>query len=221
MSKDAILIGCEVVINEFCHRIGQDFPIRTIDPSLHVNPDRLRKALQDAIDQEEKTYNTILLGYGLCSRAVEGLKSRYSNIVIPRVDDCVGLFLGSRDAHLEQIKTEPGTFFLSKGWIETGSTPFEEYKYMLKRFGKQRADQLMNTMLKHYQRLVFIHMGLNRACSTHCSYAYSKSTQFGLEYHEMNGSSKLFDDLLSGEENDDLQQIGPGETIVYDMFFKG
>ena len=33
-------------------------PLHLIDPALHVNPDRLRKALQKAIDQEESRYST-------------------------------------------------------------------------------------------------------------------------------------------------------------------
>lgn len=217
--KDTILIGCEVVISELGQRIEKDFPIRTIDPSLHVHPERLRRTLQEAIDQEESTYANILLGYGLCARAVEGLRSKRAKIVIPLVDDCIGLFLGARSNYLDWMKKAPGTFFLSKGWVEVGSTPFEEYEYMLKRFGKAKSERIMTIMLKHYQNLAFIHMGPNGNSRSHLSYARSKAARFGLKYQEIKGSYKLLNDMLSGNENKDLQSVRPGEAITYDMFY--
>ena len=70
-----ILIACEVVVEELRLIIPEDLPVRVIDPILHLQPEKLRAELQKAIDEEEKRYDTLLLGFGLCSRAVEGLKS--------------------------------------------------------------------------------------------------------------------------------------------------
>ena len=123
---NTMLIACDVVVREFQSRVGTSLSVRTVDPTLHAVPERLRTSIQSVIDQEEKKFDTLLLGYGLCSRAVEGLKSKCSRIIIPRVDDCIGLFLGSRTAHKNQVQSEPGTFFLSRGWVESGLTPFEE-----------------------------------------------------------------------------------------------
>lgn len=219
MAADSILIGCDVVIKEMAHRIGDHLKIHVIDPSLHVNPDRLRKTIQETIEAVEQSFGTILLGFGYCSRAAEGLRSRNSKIVIPLVHDCVGLFLGSRSAHTDMIKTEPGSFFLSKGWVEAGTTPFEEYRYMVKRYGEKKADSLMNAMLRHYQLLKFIRTENTRACTHHRRYAREKALKFGLNYQEILGNTALFDDLINKNDNDELRTIRPGECIRYDMFF--
>lgn len=218
MRKNSILIACEVVAKELHARIGDELPVRVIDPALHVNPDRLRTTLQEAIDLVERDFETLVLGFGLCSRAVEGLRSKRSRIIIPLVDDCIGLFLGSRTAHLNQLKSAPGTFFLSRGWVEAGSTPFEEYGYMLKRFGQKRADRLMDLLLRNYTHLSYIHTDKSVDAGAHLDYARSKALAFGLEYNEIIGSTTLFDALINGLESPHLQVIEPGEEILYEMF---
>ena len=217
---NTMLIACDVVVREFQSRVGASLPVHTVDPTLHAVPDRLRTKIQSVIDQEEIKFDTLILGYGLCSRAVEGLKSKCSRIIIPRVDDCIGLFLGSRIAHKNQVQSEPGTFFLSRGWVESGLTPFEEYKYMIKRFGQKRADQLMETLLKNYTSLAYINMDKNGDTDSHHRYARSKAEQFGLEYKEISGSPTLFDELINGGESPHLQVIEPGDDIQYKMFIE-
>ena len=70
--------------------------------------------LQEKIDASRKGKGTILLGYGLCSRAVVGLRSEKCSLVVPCVDDCIGIFLGSREAYLKQAKAEPGDLLLNE-----------------------------------------------------------------------------------------------------------
>jgi len=66
-----------------------------LDFGLHINPANLKRALQDAIDVAAGAADTVILGYGLCSMAVIGLRANGCTLVIPRVDDCIALFLGS------------------------------------------------------------------------------------------------------------------------------
>ncbi|MBI5591631.1 MAG: DUF1638 domain-containing protein [Deltaproteobacteria bacterium] len=223
MDANTLLIACEVVVKEMRCRIPENLPLFVLNPALHVYPDRLRKAIQDVIDQQERQYGTLLLGYGLCSRAVEGLQSNHARMIIPRVDDCIGIFLGSRAGHLDQIRKEPGTFFLSKGWIDVGSTPFEEYAYMMKRFGQKRADRLMRELLHNYTRLAFIETDCRENSSAYRTYAREKANRFGLKYEEITGEASLFDRLMkAGAFNDGCDEflvVPSGNEVTYDMFF--
>lgn len=216
------MIACEVVAKEMGLRVPENMPIRVLDPALHVHPDRLRKAIQDAIDEEEQRYDTLLLGYGRCARAVEGLRSHHSTMILPRVDDCIGIFLGSKAAHVAQMKQEPGTFFLSKGWIEAGSTPFEEHAYMVKRFGRERAERLMKELLHNYTRLAFIGTDSREDSRAYVAYAREKAARFGLRYEEIKGAPSLFDKLVKDPTGngagDELMRVPPGTEITYDMF---
>ena len=62
-------------------------------------------------------------GYGLCSQGVIGVRANDCTLVVPRVDDCIAIFLGSASAYKKQSRTEPGTYYLTKGWIEVGESP--------------------------------------------------------------------------------------------------
>jgi hypothetical protein len=64
------------------------------------------------------------------------------------VDDCIAIFLGSCEAYREQTKKEPGTYYLTKGWIEVGDNLFEEHKRMIEKFGEQKAQRITQLMLK-------------------------------------------------------------------------
>ena len=113
-----IVIACPTVIEEMQPLLPAGVKTRVLDFGLHVNPDKLRQTLQQAIDEAAKKAGTIILGYGLCSNAVIGLYSANSTLVVPRVDDCIAIFLGSTAAYREQSQKEPGTYYLTKGWIE-------------------------------------------------------------------------------------------------------
>ena len=79
--------------------------------ALHTSPEQLQERLQQAIDASDGKYDPIYLGYGLCSKAVLGLVAEKSRIIVPKSDDCIEIFLGSRKARVSEIANEPGTFF--------------------------------------------------------------------------------------------------------------
>jgi hypothetical protein len=132
---------------------------------LHINPDRLRHTLQEAVDAVSGQYDTIILGYGLCSQAIIGVKSNGCRLVAPRANDCIAIFLGSRAAYSTQCRVEPGTYYLIKGWIEVGDTPFSEYECSVQRYGKERANRIFRLMMGNYTR-VDGNEGVNPVSST-------------------------------------------------------
>ena len=137
------IIACATVIEEMLPLLPPQVQTQTLDFGLHLRPDGLRRSLQEAIDASAATADTIILGYGLCSQAVVGLYSNQCTLVVPRVDDCIAIFLGSRAAYQQQAGREPGTYYLTKGWIEVGDSPFEEYKKLVERYGEQKAARMI------------------------------------------------------------------------------
>ena len=91
--------------------------------------------------------------------AVIGLRANGCTLVVPHVDDCISIFLGSRDEYQKQIRAEPGTYYLTKGWIEVGDTPFSEYDRLVEKYGEKRADRLIRLSIKNYTRLALIDTG--------------------------------------------------------------
>ena len=139
------VIACATVIEEMLPFLPEDVPYEVLDFGLHLRPADLKFVLQTKINEASRNADILLLGYGLCSMAVIGLQATTATLVIPRVDDCIGIFLGSCQAYKEQAKQEPGTYYLTKGWIEVGDNIFEEHKRMAESIGEENAQPSVTT----------------------------------------------------------------------------
>jgi len=211
------IIACATVIEEMLPLLPEGFTYEVLDFGLHLTPEKLRMSLQDAINAASAEADTIILGYGLCSMAVVGLKANNCTLVVPRVDDCIAIFLGSHAAYRKQASQEPGTYYLTKGWIEVSDTPFAEYERLAERYDPQRAMRMITLMLKNYTRLAFIDTG-HYEQEHYREYARSKAKQFGLRYEELPGSKALVKKMLFGPWDGDFVVTRPGETITYADF---
>ena len=213
------LIACAAVIEEMLPFMPSRMSHEVLDFGLHTDPKSLKGALQNAIDCSAPDIETILLGYGLCSQAVVGLRSGSRTLIIPRVDDCIAIFLGSAVEYQKQYRSVPGTYYLTKGWIESGDTPFNEYDLLVKRYGEQIAQRIVGQILKNYTRLAFISTG-NNGLEHYREFARSVAEQFGLRYEEIEGSAVLIKKMLYGSWSDEFVIIPPGKTVSFFDFRK-
>jgi len=213
------VIACATVIEEMLLHLPPGMDYHVLDFGLHVNPEVLRCALQEAVDASAVSAETILLGYGLCSQAVVGLRANGCTLVVPKVDDCIAIFLGSAEAYKTQIRTEPGTYYLTKGWIEAGDNPFDEYEGLVERYGEEKARWLMEQILKNYTRLALINTG-QYELERYRDYSRRMAERFGLRYEEIPGSDTLVKKLLYGPWDNEFVIARPGETISYLDFKK-
>lgn len=211
------VIACATVIEEMLGWLPADISHEVLDFGLHLRPEKLREALQARIDEVSAEADVLLLGYGLCSMAVIGLQARSAHLVIPRVDDCIAIFLGSCAAYKEQARQEPGTYYLTKGWIEVGDTPFEEHKQLVKKFGEAKARRLTQLLLKNYRRLAFINTG-QYEIERFREYAQKTAELFGLRFEEIEGSSSLVQKMIRGPWDEEFLVVAPGETVKYTDF---
>jgi hypothetical protein len=212
------VIACATVIEEMMPLMPQGMAYEVLDFGLHLKPENLKVTLQEAIDANCADFDTLILGYGLCSMAIVGLMARDCTLVVPSVDDCIAIFLGSKDAYTEQASKEPGTYYLTKGWIEVSDTPFEEHKRMVEKYGLEQADRIMGIMLKHYTRLAYIDTG-QQDQERYIEYARKTANKFNLRFEEIQGSDALVRKLLFGPWDNEILVAQPGHTIDY-MDFK-
>lgn len=212
--KRTKVIACATVIEEMSSYLPSGVDACVLDFGLHVNPEVLKRALQETIDSSATSAETILLGYGLCSQAVVGLRANGCTLVVPKVDDCIAIFLGSEQAYKVQHQSAPGTYYMTKGWIEAGDSPFGEYDSMVERYGEERAQMLMGKILKNYTRLALINTG-EYELERYRDYCRRTAERFGLRYEEIPGSSTLIKKLLYGPWDHDFVVARPGTTITY------
>jgi hypothetical protein len=189
-----------------------------LEAGLHVNPEKLNRILQESIDLSAPSADIILLGYGLCSMAAVGLVSKSCTLIIPKVDDCGAIFLGSATEYNRQILSVPGTIYMSKGWLEAG-TPLFEQGDMVKRYGEEKAQELLQVMFKSYTRLVFINTGTSES-KFYRAQSRSTAEQLNLRYEEIKGSDSILIKLLHGPWDDGFVIAEPGQAISFSDFRK-
>lgn len=211
------IIACATVIEEMAPFISENVDYELLDFGLHLIPKNLKASLQEAIDKNQDNYDTIILGYGLCSLAVVGLHARDCTLIVPKVDDCIAIFLGSGEAYSEQATKEPGTYYLTKGWIEVSDTLLDEYNRTVEKYGEEKAKFIMDIMLKNYKRLVYIDTGTENQ-KKYRKYAQKIAKQFDLHFEEIRGSNALVKKMVEGPWESDFVVAPPGHMINYQDF---
>ena len=211
------IIACKTMLEEMKPLLPPDLESLSLESGLHLHPDKLRNALQALIDEITADTKIIILGYGLCSMGVIGLKAADSTLVVPQIDDCVAIFLGSRRAYKRELSEEPGTYFLSKGWIEAGITLLDELKRMEQRYGKRRAEQLMERMLQQYRRLAFIDMG-HQDQEPYRQFSRRAAKKLNLYYQEIKGTPEFLKKMCNGPWDEEFVVAPPGHPIRLEDF---
>ena len=203
---------------------------------LHLTPGKLRETLQTEIDSVGSAgiYDAVLLAYGLCGKAIEGLRAGAVPLVIPRAHDCITLFLGGRTRYSHEFNDCPGTYWYVRDFIERGDTGegalsigantlsdsetiYAEY---VEKYGKDNADYLLEVMdawQAHYERAVYIDLNTGsgvQAPGRAAERAEADAAKHGWRFERMAGDLVLIKRLLEGDWADDFLILQPGEQVV-------
>jgi hypothetical protein len=230
-----VVISCQVLqdllANLLPDAVAQQ--VTFMDYGLHRVPFKMAGALQEVVNGLEQP-SLVVLGYGLCGTGLKGLKAGPHTLLVPRVDDCITLLLGSYRAYMREFQTVPGTYYLSKGWLESGSHPLKEYQEYVPRYGEKEATWIMDQQYQHYERLVFVahdqaDLELYRPQALEVARFCER---WGMTYEEMLGSDRYVRRLIalaqhvanngadaSGVDRDFLL-IPPGDEIRQESFMR-
>lgn len=220
-SRPIVVIACRVMQSMLDALLPPDLvsQISYLDYGLHRVPSKLTWTLQDAVDAVE-TPSLIVLGYGLCGNGLHGIKAGPHFLLMPRTDDCIAILLGSREAYLREFEAEPGTYYLSKGWLESGSNPLNEYREYAAKYGEEDAAWIMDTQYQNYARLVLVtqneaDMAAYRSQALEVA-AYCQ--RWGMRYEEILGSDGYVRRLIAAmtdltRTDGDFLLVPPGGEI--------
>jgi len=216
------LVACEVLKEEFLQVCPPEVTCTFIEQGLHRRPEQMPEAIQAAMRQAPAEAERIVLGYGLCSNGIVGVRAEGVPLVIPRVHDCIAMLLGSRERYEEEFARAPGTYYLTRGWISVATNPYKSYKEdYLKRYDAETARWIATELLKHYTRIALINNGAGDTEETR-AYAKEMAEFFGFEMVEIEGSMGYFLRSLTGPWNaEDFVLVEAGQTVRSEDFLIG
>ena len=211
------LIACHVLWRELCYYTSLSphfYTFNFIKQGLHNTPELLKERLQEAVEAAPDDCEAVLLGYGLCSNGVAGLRAGAKRLVIPQAHDCITLFLGSKERYREYFDTHPGTYWYTPGWIECSVQPGKERHDILRRdyvekYGEENADYLMEmeqNWMKEYNNAAYVDLGFS---NTEAFKAYTKECArwLGWNCDDLKGDAGLIRDFVEGRWD-------PGRFII-------
>ncbi|MDP4145098.1 MAG: DUF1638 domain-containing protein [Bacillota bacterium] len=212
------IIACEVMkeellsISTYCNIEYEFMPMK-----LHLNPEKLNRELQNRIDSS-KTYSRIVLAFGLCGGALRSLKAASCTLTIPRVHDCISIFLDGSSKDENIFKKELGIFYLSGGWIISEKSILSEHKRIKEKYGERKAYRVLSRMYESYKKIMFIKTG----CIKENEYIKSSkqiAKLLNLDHEITEGSSSFIEKIVNGPyENNKFININQSDVVKEEYF---
>lgn len=222
------LFSCNVFRREFEYLIPhseQTIDAEFLELGEHAHPRGLRRKLQARIDAVNGV-DAVLLGYGLCGTATEGVTARHVPLVLPRSHDCCGILLGSRKRFEELFSAMPSSPFGSVGFVEHGDYYFSDgemvfsdgYDALVEQYGEEDARYIWETMHPKLDgQLVPISFisSPEIPCEEAKTRCRAKAEEEGRAFRELDGDLRLLRMLVNGEwPEEEFLIVHPGETIA-------
>lgn len=232
--KNLYVISCRVFLRPIMacsaqsrHTVDIDF----MGQSLHENPSLMGRILQEKINKPtSRFYDAVVLGYGLCGNGITGLTAGDIPLVIPRVHDCVSVFLGGHQRYMEEFEKEPGTYWYIPEYLDqqvSGGGDRWRFGRPLEpavsndpdnpalEYGKDNHEYLceaMGSWKKRYNRAVLLETGAEIRPGLE-EEVQAESHRNNWEYQKMVGSMRLFEKLINGPWDEEFLVLQPGEQV--------
>ncbi len=236
-NKKPYVVACAVLaidLKRAAETLGLDIGFKFLEGGLHNSPDLLREKLQSAIDEIEKIDDCerIIVGYGVCGRGSVGIRAGRVPLSIPKVHDCIALFLGGDEPYMRRFREHPGTYYISAGWHEENTAPLSQRKKwvdygeerlnfdkLVKEYGEEAAGKtfrFLNSWQKNYRRVAFIETGAGHS-SRYIAHAREMAKEYDWEYEQIQGNPALLEKmLLTDDASDEILTVPPDHVIGFD-----
>ena len=221
MDAKIAVIACNTLKHEILHIAQEEgiaLDIVWLESQLHNVPKQMVPALQEALDAVEDA-DIVLFGYGNCGNTVPGLKTGDFELIIPRLDDCISMLIGSQSKR-QAYSAEYSSLFQTMGWMDTGHNIIEEYEKMVESHGEEMAKFVYDSMYAHYKYMTFLDTGLYSVPEL-METLEPMCEMLGLEQRTIPATLEWVKMLICGPwPEDHFVHVPPHSTVPADAFYE-
>jgi hypothetical protein len=217
LEPDTRVIACEVFRDELAYLGIDPSSCLFLKQGLHRHPKELNTRLANSIGRIERDFSPkkLILVYGYCGGGLENISSASADLVFARVHDCIHLFLSRNPTRIDAEGN--GIYFLSRGWIRYGRTPYSDYLSLKDKLGHEEAFRACKRLFKAYGRVIYVN-----SVPHNSSLMRSKSEEFarffGMQHSEMQADLSLLKNLLGGRTSRRILQVKPRNKVTKKQF---
>ena len=213
-----VILACRTLepeLQETLRQTGCTYPVVWLASGLHNTPGKLKAALEEALLQCD-SYSCILTAMGFCGNAFSGLRTNHAALILPQVDDCISLLLGSMARR--SALNEEGVYYFTEGWLKGERTLLAEFQHALEKYGERRANAVFSAMLRNYKKVAFLDTGCGD-CDWSREHTKLAAQTLHLDYCELPGTLDYLKRLLSGTWDERDFILVPPETDITESIF--
>ena len=205
------VIACKTMEDELkfaMEKAGCTYPVTWLESGLHNVPAKLRDGVQEVIDGLDA--DRVLLAMGFCGNALAGVKAGTKEVILPRVDDCITLLLGSVKRR-RAVTEEYAAYFFTEGWLRGEQNLWVEHLHMVEKYGEDVAEMLEADMYGHYRTLGLLDCG-EKPVEPLIEHTKMIADTLHLQQQVIPASVDYLTELLNGPwSSERFLTIGPGE----------
>ena len=220
-TQPVVMLGCRMLEPLLTPLLDPAIPTSFLDYGLHARPTEMQPALQERLDALPEPA-TVIIGYGLCGNGVVGLSAGRHTLVLPKVHDCVAMVMGSHQAYLDDFRSNPGTYYLTRGWLDIGEDPLHEYRRIVKRRGREFAERVIGSLYGGYRRiclLAFSSEEIDEIRPRAAPIVEFCQERWGVSYDEIIGDPSFIERLAQPDlHQEQFLLIPPGGEVTQEIF---
>lgn len=151
---------------------------------------------------------------GTCGNSVFGLNTGSFQLILPKVDDCISLLLGTVERR-KQLSSE-GIYFMTDGWLRGERNIWKEYQYALEKYGEKQGRMIFNMMFHNYRSIALIDTNSYDVEAANQAVA-DIAEKLELEHFVLPGTLNYLTQLLTGPYTPEQFFIVPPHSTLEDQ----
>lgn len=147
---EKVFVGCSMIENEIkqvLQEMGLHNKTLFIDAALHVNLERLEKAVREKLNETSSIGKPIILVGNKCHPDMDMIAKEYDCQIVTR-GNCIELLLGDK---MKELDKEAKIFYITSGWLEKWKEIF------IKGLGWDEIDARQN--FGFYDKILLLDLG--------------------------------------------------------------